>query len=333
MILNRTYSDPTAPSSSNGELMTRTESNVSLMQEDNSNSGPPISFAMNNDECGQGDVSTQQQTSPGMDGFQGHWRDFFGGYWDKDGGKVKFTFAAISPNITASQAQDLASTFVKWFYDMMNNAFASPESSTEGEFRRDHFFPDASAKICLQPATCDANVQPGGHQYKHSWKWQFVKLIALYRTNLCSKFWRRGPFGYGRAPPKISPYVQPQLVPGRREGHNGRTWPHDGQCLWNSAQQFRRLWDIPPTSKYWKVYIWLTAFIASLPPLLQFGLVRDPYEGNNWKIKFTYANLVSKAAVSEAPRLENFSQEQGASNGTTAMALSWSKHWEYGYWK
>ena len=35
----------------------------------------------------------------------------------------------------------------------------------------------------------------------------------------------------------------------------------------------------------------------------QFGLIRDPETGNNWKIKFTNATLVSKEAVTEAPQL------------------------------
>ncbi len=72
----------------------------------------------------------------------------------------------------------------------------------------------------------------------------------------------------------------------------------------------------------------------------QFGLVRDPFDSNNWKIKFTNASLVSKSAVAEVPRLEDEASagqllelEQMAENGgassaataataSTAMALS-----------
>lgn len=46
----------------------------------------------------------------------------------------------------------------------------------------------------------------------------------------------------------------------------------------------------------------------------RFGLIRDPASGNSWKIKFTEANLVSKA-VHEVPRLTNI-------NDLCAMALS-----------
>ena len=35
----------------------------------------------------------------------------------------------------------------------------------------------------------------------------------------------------------------------------------------------------------------------------QFGLIRDPNLGNNWKIKFTHANLISKESVSQQPTL------------------------------
>ena len=36
----------------------------------------------------------------------------------------------------------MADTFVKWYYELLN--------AHSSEFRPDHFFPDASAKICLQ---------------------------------------------------------------------------------------------------------------------------------------------------------------------------------------
>ncbi len=36
-----------------------------------------------------------------------------------------------------------------------------------------------------------------------------------------------------------------------------------------------------------------------------FGLVRDPFESNNWKVKFTHASLLSKAVGdNEVPCLE-----------------------------
>ena len=69
--------------------------------------------------------------------------------------------------MSGSQIQDLADTFVKWFYELMNNLSAKAGSSSSAassltslsssssnasspDFRPDHFWPDASAKICLQ---------------------------------------------------------------------------------------------------------------------------------------------------------------------------------------
>ena len=68
----------------------------------------------------------------------------------------------ISTNITSSQAQDLACTFVKWFYEMINGFCSSPSAAScaATEFRPDHFFSDADAKIAIQASTCDST-QPG----------------------------------------------------------------------------------------------------------------------------------------------------------------------------
>ena len=68
------------------------------------------------------------------------------------------SIAVITTNITSSQAQDLACTFVKWFYEMING-FCKESSS---EFRPDHFFADADAKIAIQASASDAS-QPGNH--------------------------------------------------------------------------------------------------------------------------------------------------------------------------
>ena len=69
------------------------------------------------------------------------------------------SIAVITTNISSSQAQDLACTFVKWFYEMING-FCKSESSSE--FRPDHFFADADAKIAIQASASDAS-QPGNH--------------------------------------------------------------------------------------------------------------------------------------------------------------------------
>ncbi len=65
----------------------------------------------------------------------------------------------ITTNITSSQAQDLAATFVKWFYEMMNSS--TVPSNTATEFKPDHFFADADAQISLQPSPGDVSAQAG----------------------------------------------------------------------------------------------------------------------------------------------------------------------------
>lgn len=62
----------------------------------------------------------------------------------------------------------------------------------------------------------------------------------------------------------------------------------------------------------------------------QFGLVRDPSLGNNWKIKFTNASLVSKPETTQAGHGSNsqfqapasFDQSSGSATAPSAMALS-----------
>ena len=57
-----------------------------------------------------------------------------------------FFFLAL---MTPSQACDLADTFVKWFYDLLNNVVSSGNAQN---FSPDHFWADASAKIALLSA-------------------------------------------------------------------------------------------------------------------------------------------------------------------------------------
>ena len=88
----------------------------------------------------------------------------------------------LGESLSGPQIQDLADTFVKWYYELMNNLNASPHNSSSPaaltssssepssasssvtssssntsststpDFRPDHFWPDASAKVCLQNA-------------------------------------------------------------------------------------------------------------------------------------------------------------------------------------
>ncbi len=61
------------------------------------------------------------------------------------------------PSSSSSSVQEMADTFVKWFYDLLNSA-SSCESAGESQFKPEHFYPDASANLCLQSA--DASEPP-----------------------------------------------------------------------------------------------------------------------------------------------------------------------------
>ena len=69
----------------------------------------------------------------------------------------------------------MASTFVKWYYELLNSKIE--------EFRSDHFFPDASAKIHLQSQNnADSSeyfqVQNNGKQVGKKKNFSYEKLIV-----------------------------------------------------------------------------------------------------------------------------------------------------------
>jgi hypothetical protein len=67
---------------------------------------------------------------------------------------------SVTHNITLGQVQEMAHTFVKWYYELLN--------SKTSDFRPDHFFPDASAKITLSQNSTEntefLHVQDNGKQ-------------------------------------------------------------------------------------------------------------------------------------------------------------------------
>jgi hypothetical protein len=238
----------------------------------------------------------------------------------------------ITTNITTSQAQDLASTFVKWFYEMINgsstssvNLSCSSSSScavntanadsvkAADEFRPDHFFSDADAKISLQPSPGDVNSQPGTahvfncqfHFFLQCFSFPFPELISVSK---CGREVHSVLSGIVR---KYGLTYNPNLC---GDGVRGIIDPH-GLVLVTACGTLHNAASVCGTFHQ------------------QFGLVRDPFDGNNWKIKFTNASLVSTSVVSELPRLgedAGVGQQQeieqqhqgGGSAGSTAMALS-----------
>jgi len=262
MILNRTYSDPSclvaagaagaAGAAAGANNLRRTDSNLSMMTDDTAS-----------------EVHQPHDPPPA----------------------IATNGTVITTNITSSQAQDLACTFVKWFYEMING-FCKESSS---EFRPDHFFADADAKIAIQASASDAS-QPEFITVSKSGREVHSALSGIARK-------------YGLT---YNPNVSV-------DGVRGAIDPH-GLVVVTACGTLHNASSVCGTFHQ------------------QFGLVRDPFDGNNWKIKFTNARLVSKTVVSEVPRLgddsamgvlelemQQLQQQSGGGSGgggTTAMALS-----------
>lgn len=149
--------------------------------------------------------------------------------------------------------------------------------SSSTEFGPQHFWVDASAKICLQEASGS-----GGSQ-------QFIAVndsadeVSVALKDIVQRY-------------KVT--FNPNLT---RDGVSGIIDPH-GLALVTACGTLHN----PTTSRCCGTFH------------QQFGLIRDPGLGNNWKIKFTNASLVSKEGVCEAPRLANSTMVLEG----TAMALS-----------
>jgi hypothetical protein len=259
MILNRSHStssgslQTTAEEGNNprsGGHLTRSESNWSFMDDSNdglsqqnhylANAPPPPTSSSDSNSC---------SLSP-LDGASAVLNPFNG---------------TVTANITSQQAQEMADTFVKWYYELINTKSSS-------DFRPDHFFPDASAKICLQSADQSEppefiQVQNSGHEVCSALYEIAAKYRLTYNPNLC------------------------------RDGVSGAIDPH-GLVVVNACGTLHNATSCCGTFQQ------------------QFGLVRDPHEGNNWKIKFTNASLVSKT-----PSTPTALEAAGASS-SSAMALS-----------
>ncbi|TRY74422.1 hypothetical protein TCAL_10428 [Tigriopus californicus] len=174
---------------------------------------------------------------------------------------------AYGPTSSEAQVQDLAHTFVKWFYDSLNQSLASPQPSAS--FQPDHFFPDASAKICLMN---QATSPPNGAQAITP----EVMHIAQDGSAVCGAILDiSARFGLTYNPNLCS------------EGVRGLMDPH-GLVIVSVCGTLHREASCCGTFHH------------------QFGLVRDLSFGNNWKIKFMHALLTAKTAVEQLPILEQF---------------------------
>ena len=199
-----------------------------------------------------------------------------------------------SPSSTSSgsegqqeAANEMADSFVKWFYELINSTFYSSETT---EFGPQHFWTDASAKISLHQGSSsshhsssssslsstptaismlkEANVNGVGGGSETICVQENGKQVAEALKHIVDKY-------------RIT--YNPNMT---RDGISGFVDAH-GLALVTACGTLHN----PATSTVCGTF------------QQQFGLIRDPNLGNNWKIKFTHANLVSKESVSQQPTL------------------------------
>ena len=185
-------------------------------------------------------------------------------------------------------ANEMADHFVKWFYELLNSTFYSSKAN---EFGPQHFWTDASAKISLHqgPSSSshhssnssslsstptaistpkEANINGVGGGSETICVQENAKQVAEALKHVVDKY-------------RIT--YNPNMT---RDGISGFVDAH-GLALITACGTLHNT---------------LTSVVCGTFQQ-QFGLIRDPNLGNNWKIKFTHANLVSKESVSQQPTL------------------------------
>ncbi len=171
------------------------------------------------------------------------------------------TTTSNSNPASASEATEMAVSFVKWYYPLINSTLSeSSNSKGADDFGPQHFWIDASAHVTLQAANNSGASEAAGVEDNGKMAAEMLRNVVMkHRVTHNPNITREGVNGvidaHGLA-----------LVTACGTLHSGP------RCCGTFHQQF--------------------------------GLVRDPAMGNNWKIKFTTATLVSKEGA-ELPRLSN----------------------------
>ena len=186
----------------------------------------------------------------------------------------------------------MADSFVKWYYELLNATFLGDN----GDFGPQHFWADASAKITLSqasyPAAAAAASAKGGGD-------------AVEGESICVQ-------GDGRQVCDALKHVVRKYRVTYHPDGGGVSGCVDGQgqAVLHAAGTL-----LNPSDP-------ATPVCGSFQQ--QFGLVRDPSLGNNWKIKFTNANLVSKPDTSQHQPAAGpqFDQSSSSTTAPSAMALS-----------
>jgi len=154
---------------------------------------------------------------------------------------------------STSEAMEMACSFVRWYYPLLNGSL-----TCDTEFGSQHFWIDANAHVTLQQGGPGSGETTSAEESGKLASEMLKELVRKHRVT-------------------FNPNVSKEGVHGVIDAHGLAIVTacgtlHSGQRCCGTFQQ-------------------------------QFGLIRDPETGNNWKIKFTNATLVSKEAVTEAPQL------------------------------
>jgi len=214
---------------------------------------------------------------------------FFPDHSGNPAGNIHLLNSPTSPSSNngggQQQVNEMADNFVKWFYELINSTFYSSEGN---EFGPQHFWTDASAKISLHQS-------PSSHHSSGSsslsstptaisvLKESHVSDLGNSETICVQDNGKQVAEALKHVVDKYKITYNPNMT---RDGISGLVDAH-GLALITACGTLHNT---------------ITSVVCGTFQQ-QFGLIRDPNLGNNWKIKFTYANLVSKESVSQQPTL------------------------------
>ena len=196
-----------------------------------------------------------------------------------------------NPSNSGQQVNEMADNFVKWFYELINSTFYSSEGN---EFGPQHFWTDASAKISLHQGPTSSSSQHSSGSSSLSSTPTAMSVLKETHVNdsgnnsetICVQ--ENGKQVAEALKHVVDQYritYNPNMT---RDGITGFVDP-SGLALITACGTLHNT---------------VTSSVCGTFQQ-QFGLIRDPSLGNNWKIKFTYANLVSKEQVSQQPTLQH----------------------------
>jgi len=179
---------------------------------------------------------------------------------------------SVSHHSSQSDAFEMACSFVRWYYPLINGS-----ANCDTDFGSQHFWLDASAQVSLQSGIAgpkeNSSVEENGKLASELLKEVVQKHKVAFNPNIS----REGVHGVIDAHGLAIVIACGTL--------------HTGQTCCGTFQQ-------------------------------KFGLIRDPTMGNNWKIKYTNATLVSRETGHETPTLNSSCLMALTTSSTASSAAS-----------